>query len=205
MTEAGAVAARAAWGPRADALLAHVRAERARLDAPAAARVAAWDRAIEAWERIDRPYSAAYARLRSAEARLANREPRESVAPPLAAAAETLGTLGAHPMLDRARRLARLARVDLGDGGSGAGPGSQTAVAGARDPLASLELTPREREVLRLVAAGRSNARIADELGITTKTASVHVSNILGKLGVENRVEAAALAHRLGVAGEDGR
>jgi DNA-binding CsgD family transcriptional regulator len=206
MTEAGAVAARAAWGPRADALLAHVGAERARLDAPTAARVVAWDRAIEAWEAIDRPYSAAYARLRLAEARLANREPREAVAAPLVAAASALRALGAQPMLEWARRLARLARVDLGEEGSEAGSGARaSAGADARDPLATLELTPREREVLRLVAAGRSNARIADELGITTKTASVHVSNILGKLGVENRVEAAALAHRLGVAGRDDR
>ena len=68
------------------------------------------------------------------------------------------------------------------------------------DPMATLDLTPREREVLRLVAEGWSNARIAEALGISAKTASVHVSNILAKLGVENRVEAAALVHRLGVA-----
>ena len=52
------------------------------------------------------------------------------------------------------------------------------------------------------MAAGRSNQQIADALFITRKTASVHVSNILGKLGVANRVEAAAVAHRLGLAGE---
>jgi DNA-binding NarL/FixJ family response regulator len=63
-------------------------------------------------------------------------------------------------------------------------------------------LTEREREVIRLVAAGQSNQQIADALFITRKTASVHVSNILGKLGVENRVEAAAVAHRLGLAGD---
>jgi DNA-binding NarL/FixJ family response regulator len=73
------------------------------------------------------------------------------------------------------------------------------ATAGPGDPLATLGLTPREREILRLVAAGWSNGRIADELGISISTASVHVSNILAKLDVENRVEAAALAHRLGV------
>ena len=58
-------------------------------------------------------------------------------------------------------------------------------------------LTARELEVLRLVAAGRSNQQIAGELFISPKTASVHVSNILGKLGVTSRVEAAATAHRL--------
>ena len=54
------------------------------------------------------------------------------------------------------------------------------------------------------MAAGQSNQQIADALFITRKTASVHVSNILGKLGVANRVEAAAVAHRLGLAGEPG-
>ncbi|KAF4410056.1 response regulator transcription factor [Streptomyces lycii] len=58
-------------------------------------------------------------------------------------------------------------------------------------------MTPRERDVLRLVTAGRSNRRIAEELFISPKTASVHVSNILAKLGVSGRGEAAALAHRL--------
>jgi DNA-binding NarL/FixJ family response regulator len=60
-----------------------------------------------------------------------------------------------------------------------------------------LGLTPRETEVLRLVAAGRSNRQIANELFIATKTAGVHVSNILTKLGVTSRTEAAALAHHL--------
>jgi DNA-binding NarL/FixJ family response regulator len=58
-------------------------------------------------------------------------------------------------------------------------------------------LTPREVEVLRLVAEGRSNRQIAEALFISAKTASVHVSNILAKLEVRTRVEAAAVAHRL--------
>jgi DNA-binding NarL/FixJ family response regulator len=69
-----------------------------------------------------------------------------------------------------------------------------------RDNLTQRErlgLTAREFEVLRLVAAGRSNPEIASELFISTKTASVHVSNILGRLGVASRGEAAATAHRL--------
>ena len=60
-------------------------------------------------------------------------------------------------------------------------------------------LTQREREVLQLLADGRSNPQIAAELFISRKTASVHVSNILGKLGVASRGEAAAVAHRLGL------
>jgi DNA-binding NarL/FixJ family response regulator len=60
-------------------------------------------------------------------------------------------------------------------------------------------LTQREREVLQLLADGRSNPQIAEALFISRKTASVHVSNILGKLGVASRGEAAAVAHRLGL------
>ena len=67
------------------------------------------------------------------------------------------------------------------------------------DELERLGLTAREAEVLRLVADGLSNSQIAERLFISRKTASVHVSNILAKLGVSTRVEAAALAHRRGL------
>jgi DNA-binding NarL/FixJ family response regulator len=60
-------------------------------------------------------------------------------------------------------------------------------------------LTTREREVLALVAEGYTNRRIADTLFISESTAGVHVSHILGKLGVETRTEAAAIAVRLGL------
>ncbi len=63
-----------------------------------------------------------------------------------------------------------------------------------------LGLTPREAEVLALLAAGRTNRQIGDELYVSDKTASVHVSNILRKLGVNSRVDAAAVAQRLGIA-----
>ena len=67
------------------------------------------------------------------------------------------------------------------------------------DRLAAYGLTEREREVLAALAAGQTNREIADELFISAKTASVHVSNILRKLDVEGRQEAARIAHRLGV------
>ncbi|MDT3400695.1 response regulator transcription factor, partial [Streptomyces sp. B1866] len=76
-------------------------------------------------------------------------------------------------------------------------PAARGPAATAEDPAAALGLTPRERDVLRLVAAGLSNRQIAGELFISPKTASVHVSNILAKLEVSGRGEAAALAHRL--------
>ena len=62
-------------------------------------------------------------------------------------------------------------------------------------------LTPREAEILALVAEGRSNGEIGRQLFISTKTVSVHVSNILGKLGAAGRTEAAAIARRDGLLG----
>ncbi|MBO0788973.1 MAG: helix-turn-helix transcriptional regulator [Actinobacteria bacterium] len=94
--------------------------------------------------------------------------------------------LGARPLAGEAAALARSARLPLQAAEAGTGP--------APHPLG---LTAREFEVLRLVAAGRSNPEIAAELFISAKTASVHVSNILAKLGVSSRGEAAAAAHRL--------
>ena len=64
-------------------------------------------------------------------------------------------------------------------------------------------LTTREREILRLLADGYSNRRIAETLFISESTAGVHVSNILGKLGVSSRTEAATTAVRLGLDRED--
>jgi DNA-binding CsgD family transcriptional regulator len=72
-----------------------------------------------------------------------------------------------------------------------------TVPVGPPSPAASLGLTRREAEVLVLVAAGRTNRQIGAELFITEKTASIHVSRILAKLGVSGRGEAAAVAHRL--------
>ncbi len=87
------------------------------------------------------------------------------------------------------------------DGSSGTGGAGGAATGQGSGPFASplAGLTAREREVLRLLAAGRSNREIAAELFIAPKTASVHVSNILGKLGAASRTEAAAIAHREGV------
>jgi DNA-binding NarL/FixJ family response regulator len=65
-------------------------------------------------------------------------------------------------------------------------------------------LTPREREVLGLVAAGRTNRQIGEELFISQKTASVHVSRLLAKLGASTRGEAAAIARREGLLDERG-
>jgi DNA-binding NarL/FixJ family response regulator len=100
--------------------------------------------------------------------------------------------MGAEPLLDEAYALARRARLRL--------PEAQSPAAAAGRDIDSYRLTERELEVLQLVAAGRSNPQIATELFISPKTASVHVSNIISKLNVTSRGEAAAVAHRLGIA-----
>ena len=84
--------------------------------------------------------------------------------------------------------------------GAGAGIASTADRATTRRSAAPAHtLSAREVEVLQLVAAGRSNGEIGDELFISRKTAGVHVTHILNKLGVSNRVEAAMAAGRLGI------
>jgi DNA-binding CsgD family transcriptional regulator/tetratricopeptide (TPR) repeat protein len=151
----------------------------------------AWDEAAQAWEAASEPYPLAVALLRSAEAAFGAGD-HDGGAARLRRAAALAGRLGARPLGDDIALLARRAKVGLGSQGDGADAGA----GGATEPE-RLGLTAREFEVLRLVAAGRSNPEIAAELFISTKTASVHVSNILGKLGVASRGEAAASAHRL--------
>ena len=114
---------------------------------------------------------------------------RAAAAAPLAAVLAAAERMEAAPLAEAAGALARRARVRL--------DGAPDARAGASPP--PLGLTPREHEVLLLVAEGRTNREIGELLFMSEKTASVHVSRILAKLGVGGRVEAAAVAHRLGL------
>jgi DNA-binding CsgD family transcriptional regulator len=154
----------------------------------AAPSAAAWQAAVRAWEEAGDIWPLTYARFRLAEV-LCGTGDRESAVDLLRAAAATCEQLGVRPLLEDVQALARRARVDLERAGAPA----------ANGPSVPFGLTVREREVLALVAAGRSNGQIATALFISPKTASVHVSNILAKLGVSGRVEAAAVAHRLGL------
>ncbi|MEU4776278.1 AAA family ATPase [Micromonospora sp. NPDC023644] len=182
---AGAVSAHAAALPaRHPAERAHA-AQVAALLAASGEELPAWRTAVVAWRADGQPYPLARALLSLAEAAAAVGE-RDEVAAAVAEAAALADGLGAAPLAEQAATLAR--RVGL----RGARRGR---------PGADL-LTLREREVLRLVAEGQSNSRIAERLFISPKTASVHVSRIIAKLDVSNRVEAAALAHRLGLLGE---
>ena len=92
--------------------------------------------------------------------------------------------------------LARRARLRLATDAGGLG----AAAPAPPEPADELGLTAREREVLALLAEGRTNREIGEALFMAEKTASVHVSRILAKLDVRSRTEAAAVAHRLGLA-----
>ncbi|TLS44158.1 hypothetical protein FE633_21670 [Streptomyces montanus] len=151
-----------------------------------------WSEAVTAFEPIERPYDLARLRLRLAESLLTagGEDERDRAAELLRLALVVADHLGARPLAESVSLLARRARLVLARDQE---PAALTPV----DPVEALGLTSRERDVLRLVAAGRSNRQIAEELFISPKTASVHVSNILAKLNVSGRGEAAALAHRL--------
>ena len=155
---------------------------------------ASGDNHPEAWQAVLDAFGPAYVyetartRWRLAEA-LAEAGRRDEATEQWRLAAQTAEQLGARPLRAALDDLARRARIG-------------TAPADTADGTALESLTSREREVLRLIAAGRSNREIASVLFIAPKTASVHVSNILAKLGAASRTEAAAIAHREGLAAE---
>jgi DNA-binding CsgD family transcriptional regulator/tetratricopeptide (TPR) repeat protein len=151
-----------------------------------------WAHAVRLWESLGYRFDVAYARWRLAEALLARGERAEAAAG-LAQAWQEATRLGARGLISQIESLARRSRIELG------APRAEPVAQAPAQPGDQFSLTPREREVLLLVADGRTNRQIAAKLYISEKTASVHVSRILGKLGVANRAEAAAVAHRLGM------
>jgi DNA-binding CsgD family transcriptional regulator/tetratricopeptide (TPR) repeat protein len=158
-----------------------------------------WANSAQTWEALRFPWAAAYARWRQAEALLAQGASRNTAGAVLAKAWTLASMFGARLLVVEIDSLARRARIELAPPPGEGEPDSQ-----AQEPTTvtdELGLTPREREVLALVADGRTNRQIAEALFISEKTASVHVSNILAKLGVANRGEAAAVAHRLRLTG----
>jgi DNA-binding CsgD family transcriptional regulator len=169
------------WGPESRAWDARLTAELLRwrwaadVEPPEAAElVTAWREAVARFEAFGAPYELAWTQAILADVLTATGAADEARGL-RSAAAETAARLGARP-------LAALL-------------GSSVAVpAGVRATL-----TPRESEILALVAEGRSNGEIGRQLFISTKTVSVHVSNILGKLGAAGRTEAAAIARRDGL------
>ncbi|MEK9521263.1 AAA family ATPase [Streptomyces venezuelae] len=150
---------------------------------------ARWAEVVAAFEPLARPHQLARARHRLADALLVEGGRREEATALLREAHATAVRLGARPLREDVELLAARARLSLAE--------EKRAPAPAEPGDGTFGLTPREQDVLRLVAAGRTNRQIAEELFISPKTASVHVSHILAKLGVSGRGEAAALAHRL--------
>jgi ATP/maltotriose-dependent transcriptional regulator MalT len=177
---------KAVLGPEGHGWLARCEAEYARLTGT---------NSPQAWERVlaqfgpGYVYETARTQWRLAEA-LVEAGRRDEAVAVWRAARDTALRLRAAPLGVALDDLARRARLDAGNGNRSPGPGGTSPLAG---------LTDRELEVLRLIARGMSNRDIGTELFISPKTASVHVSNILGKLGAASRTEAAAIAYREGV------
>ncbi len=189
-TSAGTADPAAAPPPRVEAEAVTGEAELARLQGRNDAEL--WGSAARSWELLGEPHPAAYAHWRQAEALLLAGAARDHAEQALRSAHATAVRLGARPLRTEIEALARRGRLDLGDDRPPPVPGQPS-------PLDALGLTPREREVLALIAAGRTNRQVAEALFISPKTATAHVSSILGKLGAHTRVEAAAIAHRLGI------
>ena len=175
-------------GPQRDATahLAHAAATMTRLDVSDAD---AWAEAVTGWRALGDRWATATALVREAEASVSVGA-ADRAASSLREAYEIASDLGAGPLLAEIDAVSSRTRISLE---------APTRIALDETSADRLGLTPREAEVLALVAAGRTNRQIGDELYVSDKTASVHVSNILRKLGVNSRVDAAAVAQRLGV------
>jgi DNA-binding CsgD family transcriptional regulator/tetratricopeptide (TPR) repeat protein len=180
-----------------------------------------WAAIGAAHERVPMPFPIAYARYRQAEALLVRDRAKTIPADLLRTAYETCRALRASPLIGAIESLARRARIELVATPS-TPPLRRTPSPAARPPSPAagsaggpaarsdraqevLGLSARELEVLALVADGRTNGEIGRALFITRKTAAVHVTHILDKLGARNRVEAATIAARAGLTDQAAR
>src|SRR5439155_10734438 len=173
-----------AHAAEADAYAAHARGDSA---------TAQLLSAIGLFEELGRPHAAATMLLMLAEEQLREGD-RDAAAESAGEALESANAMGARWLAAEAKSFLGRARLPLPEG-CDAEP--ETAVALDEDPFG---LTPREREVLAMVAEGATNREIGERLFMAEKTASVHVSRILAKLDVRSRTQAAAVAHRHGLA-----
>ena len=173
-------------GPEAQAWMARVEAEWSRLQGESDPEP--WERALEAFG-YGYPYEEARTGWRLAET-LVGAGRREEAGRVAADAHATAVSLGATPLAAAVEALVRRARLDVRLGARSGG---------SARPAAPDTLTPREREVLALLADGRTNGQIGRALFISPKTASVHVSNLIAKLGATGRTEVVALAYQRGL------
>jgi DNA-binding CsgD family transcriptional regulator len=157
-----------------------------------------WTKVAAEWQVLECPYPAAYAQWHQAEELFGSRA-RAQGTRALAAALQTATTLGCVPLENSLRTLARHAGVtlDVVMAGSRAEANASVEAQPPRSAQLPVALTPRERDVLQMLTRGYSNQQIARRLFITESTVSVHVSHVIAKLGVSNRLQAAAAAQRL--------
>jgi DNA-binding CsgD family transcriptional regulator len=188
----GAAENQPAFAPLAEGYLSLGSAEVSRLEGRSDP--TAWRETADAWRGLAMPYAEAYARFRQAEAMLQKNESHRTAHDALRMAYDLACELRAAPLLKEVRELARRSRLELDEL-------SAVPRATVVDPVRSFGLTPREREVLERLASGHTNRQIAEQLFISEKTASVHVSNILRKLSAASRTEAAGIAYRLNLVG----
>jgi DNA-binding CsgD family transcriptional regulator len=153
---------------------------------------ALWEEAARRFYELGMTSSAAYCAWRQADALVAGGD-RAGAQDAIARAHADAVATGAQPLVEDIEALVRRGRLQLGT--------TAAAVAPEASAADRLGLTPRELDVLGLVAEGHTNRQIGEQLFISEKTASVHVSRILSKVGAANRGEAAAIARRLGLAG----
>jgi DNA-binding CsgD family transcriptional regulator/tetratricopeptide (TPR) repeat protein len=147
-----------------------------------------WASAAQEWEGQERVHRAGYCWWRMAQAQVDHGQSPGRISPALQRAWELSAEMA--PLRAAVEEIALRGNVRL----------TTAPVAQDLDPVElPVALTEREREILRHVAAGRSNSQIGRDLFISPKTVSVHVSNLLRKIGVANRVQAAAWAERVGV------
>jgi DNA-binding NarL/FixJ family response regulator len=151
-----------------------------------------WSKAAAEWDSLSRPFQAAIARWRAAEAYVETGD-RAAAAERARDALQVARRLGSRWLSDEVTALAERARLETADGATSPPARDSSSDNGHEDPFG---LTPRERQVLALLAEGATNRQIGAALFMAEKTASVHVSRILSKLGVRSRTQAAAVAHR---------
>jgi DNA-binding CsgD family transcriptional regulator/tetratricopeptide (TPR) repeat protein len=172
--------------PIITAFVASCRAEASRLTEPDPD---LWRAAAALWDVTQEAYPAAYCRWREAEVLLTARLDRKRAIASAQAAWRCAVEMGAPLFRERVERLAERARITLV-------ATEPVAASTTRSVAEDLGLTPREVEVLAQLARGRTDRQIAEELFISKKTASVHVSNLLRKLDATSRIEAAEIGQR---------
>ena len=182
-------------GPFIEAILATAEAETGRLRGEPDGD--AWAEVADRWSSLSPSLSNG---LRPAQARRGASvvgPPARGGSSPSRRRSRGLATIGARPLVEAIEVVGRGAR--LGPALRGGPEGPESATEGHAGPASRTGLTARERDVVRLVAAGHTNREIGDQLFISEKTVSVHVSNAMAKLGALSRYEAAAAAERQGL------